>query len=88
MKPHMHISTLVLAALMLGTAAPVTFAAQAAPCAQYGIVQAIGHSPEEITLQVMVLGAPGQRKTIVLPTSSATDYKLGQRICVDPQPIK
>lgn len=88
MKLHMHVRTLALLTLMFGAAAPVALAAQSTPCAQYGIVQVVGRSPTQTSLQVVVLGAPGQRKTIILPASSATTYKPGQRICVDPPPTK
>lgn len=86
----MKLTLSMFALATLASCAPTqaALAAQEASCTQYGIIQAIGQSPQQITLQVIVIGQPGQRKTIVLPESSAANYRLGQRICVDPAPTK
>ena len=80
--------TCAAVAVALSATAQVAFGAPATSCARYGIIQVVGRSPTQTSLQVVVLGAPGQRKTIILPASSATTYKPGQRICVDPPPTK
>ncbi len=77
-----------LAALPYGCIWNASLAAQDAQCKQYGIIQVIGASPDKTTLQTIVIGQPGQRKTIVLPASSSANYKIGQRICIDPPPAK
>jgi len=66
----------------------VTASAQTGSCAQYGVIQAIGLSPTELTLQVLVFNSSREQKSLVLPVSSQRDYRVGQRICVSPAPSK
>ena len=77
----------MLAALAVPALIPGAFA-QGGSCTLYGVVQAVGRSPQQTTLHVIVLGQLGAHKTIVLPATSGTSYKPGQRICLAPPPTK
>jgi hypothetical protein len=77
----------MLAAIAAPVLAPAAFA-QGSSCTQYGIVQAVGRSPQQTTLHVIVLGQMGAHRRIVLPAASGTAYKPGQRICIAPPPTK
>ncbi|NNM52197.1 MAG: hypothetical protein HKM02_08220 [Pseudomonadales bacterium] len=70
-------------------AAPTALAAQPVQCTQYGIIQVVGTTPTQVTLQVIVFGPTNERRTFVLPASTSHPaYKPGQRICIDPPPTQ
>lgn len=85
MNRFVHFSWKVV---VVGSMLMPTAFAQAGSCTQYGIIQAVGHLPQQTTLQVIVLGQMGVRMTLVLPAPSISPYKPGQRICINPPPTK